>query len=76
MLEYPAQSPDLNPIENLWSHLTRKIRECKLSNLEELEVSGKEEWRKIPEDVCSNLIRNYSKRLHAVLKNKGYTIDC
>ncbi len=73
MLEYPAQSPD--PLENLWSRLKRKIKERKPSNLEELEVIAKEEWRIIPEAVCSNVIRNYIKPLHAVLKNKGYTLD-
>ncbi len=36
-----AQSPDLNLIENLWSHLKRKFRERKPSNLEELEVIAK-----------------------------------
>ncbi len=58
VLEYPAQSAEITLIENLWIHLKRKIRERKPSKLEDLEVIAKEEWRKIPEDVCNNLIRN------------------
>ena len=39
VLEWPSQSPDLNPIDNnyLWKHLNIAVHRCSPSNLTELE---------------------------------------
>ena len=38
----------------------------------DLETFTKEEWAKIPTEVCKNLISNYQNRLEVVIANKGY----
>ena len=54
VLEWPSQSSDLNPIENLWSDLKIAVHKRKPSNLKEREQFCKEEWAKIPVVRCGN----------------------
>lgn len=73
VLEWPSQSPDLNPIENLWRELKVQVAKRQPKNLKDLELICKEEWAKIPASTCANLIKDYRKRLLSVIENKGYS---
>ncbi len=42
------------------------------SNFNDLERICKEEWDKIPPEMCANLVDNYKKRLTPVIANKGF----
>lgn len=75
VIDWPAQSPDLNPIENLWSVLKSRVHVRRPANLKQLEEFAKEEWAMIPEETCLKLVENYTKRLKAVIKQKGHSID-
>jgi transposase len=72
-LEWPAQSPDLNPIEHLWDHLKRQLAgyETEPHGILELWEHVEAEWDKIPMEVCVNLIDSMPRRIAAVLKAKG-----
>ena len=72
VMNWPSQSPDLNPIENLWRELKLRVAKRQPSNLKNLERICQEEWSKIPREMCKNLVTNYKKRLTAVLASKGY----
>uniref|UniRef100_A0A672KT30 Transposase n=1 Tax=Sinocyclocheilus grahami TaxID=75366 RepID=A0A672KT30_SINGR len=72
VLEWPSQSPDLNPIENLWRELKLHVAQRQPQNLKDLENTCMEEWAKIPAAVCANLVKNYRKRLTSVIVNKGF----
>jgi transposase len=44
ILDWPPYSPDLNPIENLWGILKRRVDARKPATLDELRIIVKEEW--------------------------------
>uniref|UniRef100_A0A3B4EWB7 Tc1-like transposase DDE domain-containing protein n=1 Tax=Pundamilia nyererei TaxID=303518 RepID=A0A3B4EWB7_9CICH len=59
VMEWPAESLDLNPTENL--------------NAEELWKAVKSSWAGIPVYTCQKLVDSVQHRCEAVLKNSGYT---
>ncbi len=71
VLEWPSQSPDLNPIEHLWRDLKMAVHQRLPSNLTELERICKEEWQRIPKSRCEKLVASFPKRLMAVLNQKS-----
>ena len=73
VLLWPAQSPDLNPIEHLWDHVKRKLAEQEVAprGILELWERVEEEWGKIDAEVCQNLIESMPRRVAALLKAKG-----
>jgi transposase len=73
LLPWPANSPDLNPIENLWSIVEQKVHKRKPppSSLTQLERMVKEEWRAIDRDVIHNLIESMPRRIEAVIEANG-----
>jgi hypothetical protein len=76
VLQWPAQSPDLNPIEHLWSVLKRKLADYEEApgGILELWERVQVEWEKIDVGTCQNLIESMPRRMEAVINcNGGYT---
>jgi len=72
-LDWPPQSPDLSPIENLWDLLDRLIRKVnpQPKTLPELEKIIKLKWLEIRPEIVRKLYDSVPKRIALCLKVKG-----
>lgn len=75
VLDWPAVSPDLNPIENLWNIIDMELHKHVINNRAALEEAIKAEWYKITPELCSKLIDSMPRRIHRVAKAKGGSIS-
>ena len=72
-IEWPARSPDLNPIESVWSLLKKNVRrrlhpKC---DLQDLAAALRAEWEAIPMETVNNLIASMTRRVGEVLRAEG-----
>lgn len=76
VMDWPAISPDLNPIENLWAYMQQKVYEearsfdCRRDLMQKIT----DVWADIPQIMRDNLIDSMPKRMDLVLKEKGERI--
>ncbi|GFT95784.1 transposable element Tcb2 transposase [Trichonephila clavipes] len=72
-MEWPASSPDMNPIEHLWDALGRRVAGCQPppQTLQELERALLEEWDRIPQLVINSLIDPVPQRCSTLLAVRG-----
>ncbi|EIE91717.1 hypothetical protein RO3G_16428 [Rhizopus delemar RA 99-880] len=73
VLRWPSHSPDLNPIENLWSILKRRLLQYEKQPDGMLELWSRVEnvWESITQNECQKLIESMPKRIKAVYNAKG-----
>lgn len=80
VLKWPPRSPDLSPIENIWSIMVKKIRLCQLvngkrHNEKSLKAAIQQAWDSIPPRVCRNLCYSVPARLQQMKDNKWMPIS-
>jgi len=73
-IEWPAWSPDLNPIENLWNDLKRRVYNRFPQTMEQLEQFIREEWEATDLNFIKRICRSMPDRLQLLLDNKGHKI--
>ena len=71
-LEWPSQSPDLNPIENLWRELKVLVGKTTTVWSQRVTKNLSEKMEKISFNYCSYLVSSYKNGFGQVLANKGY----
>lgn len=70
-IDFPPYSPDLNPIENLWADLARRVENFQCDSMEELQDIVAEEWKNTDAALLSKLARSMPERCQAVIDAKG-----
>ena len=71
-LKWPANSPDLNIIENVWSILDDKLLNLSINNLGDLKKGIQKAWSEISTDTIEKLFQSMSKRVRQVMHFKGF----
>lgn len=71
VMQWPAQSPDLNPIENLWSYVEKELRKVVIKNKSQLIDKINEIWKNTPKSYIQKLYKSIPKRIEMVIRNKG-----
>ena len=75
LLDWPARSLGVSPIEHMWDILGRRVRErANVRNLRDLEQALHAEWPNIPMRDVNKLVSSMKKRCIAVMNaNGGHT---
>ena len=75
-MNWPAQSPDLNPIENLWHIIKIRVsaRRHQIHTLEAMEKAIIDEWGRLTEKDFRKCIESIPERCRLVIAAKGGAI--
>lgn len=68
---WPPNSPDLNPIENVWAHVQQLVDGKGCSSFEEYSQAVKHELTHLPKKMLVNLIKSMPKRMAEVINSGG-----
>ncbi len=71
VLDWPENSPDLNPIENIWVIFKRKMSDTRPNNAGDLKAAIKATWASITPEQCHRLIASMPRHIDAVIHAKG-----
>lgn len=73
ILDWPSQSPDLNPVEHLWCLVKQKLKSYPTvaRSIGELWDRVVEIWNGLTESECSHFIDSMPRRISAVIAAKG-----
>ena len=68
---WPPQSPDLNPIEQLWDYVDTEVRKHYISSKENLWNTLVKCWNETPKEIFVKYINTMPARCQAVIDAKG-----
>jgi hypothetical protein len=71
--DWPAKSPDLNPIERLWDELERRLRDKPNhpKSVPDLANALVGEWKQVPAAMFQHLVESLHRKVEAVIAAKG-----
>jgi transposase len=73
VLDWPAMSPDMSPIEHLWDELKRRIyaRVPQPLRVQDLRQAAIQEWNNIPQAIITRVVISMRQRCQALINARG-----
>ena len=72
---WPPNSPDLSPIEELWSIVEQRLSNYSFNNTDEMARKLQWIWNRIPKSICKNLIKSFDKKIDLLKERKGERVN-
>ena len=74
-MEWPAQSPDLNPIELAWNELDRRVKANQPTSATHLWELLQQCWEELSEQYLISIVERMPRLCLAVISAKGSYFD-
>jgi len=68
---WPPNSPDLNPLENVWAWMKQKVYSKHYNSLAEMKRAVLDTWAALPDSMCRNLMHSLQRRKAKCLERNG-----
>ena len=74
-LEWPAASPDLNPIENVWQVMKDRVEKLQPHQIADWRATILETWVGLSQNYIDNLVTSMPRRIEQCLERHGGLTD-
>ena len=72
---WPANSPDLSPIETVWAIVKQELSKKKNNNLDELRCNLIDIWSKFPNELCEKIVNEFDDKIRICQKEEGKILN-
>ena len=70
-MSWPARSPDLNLIENIWAWIDKRLVKESIASVAQLQQALEKLWKEFPRELCIRLVKSILRRVCACVKVRG-----
>ena len=74
-IEHPAKSPDLNPMEDMWSYLDRKVKAARPKTIKSLKRTLTQAWNDLPWTYVAKSTKSMRRRLEKCIEQGGQRLQ-
>lgn len=71
--DWPARSPDMNPIENLWAYMAREVSKAVPLTADDLEAEIWKVWDAMTDEFVNPYVESFSSKCQRVFQRNGLT---
>ena len=71
VMPWPARSPDLNPIENIWAWIDKRLVKESIASVAQLQQALEKLWKEFPRELCIQLVESMPRHVRACVKVRG-----